>query len=118
MTRKKRPLNATEHAGDVYCMYDPKTRRIRISCDVRWMGKFFNDGHPIEIPNYNKNSKLRRKWRDAINKEFKNMEKNNVWRVIKKTDVPENRRLLGAKWVFKVKKNGVFKATLVAQGFS
>ena len=46
------------------------------------------------------------------------MEKNNIWRVIKKTDVPENRRLLGAKWVFKVKKNGVFKARLVAQGFS
>ena len=46
------------------------------------------------------------------------MEKNHVWRVIKKTDVPENRRLLGAKWVFKVKKNGIFKARLVAQGFS
>ena len=46
------------------------------------------------------------------------MEKNHVWRVIKKADVPENRRLLGAKWVFKVKKNGIFKARLVAQGFS
>ena len=67
---------------------------------------------------FNENSLLRLKWRAAINKEFENMEKNNVWRVIKKTDVPENRRLLGAKWVFKVKKNGVFKARLVAQGFS
>ena len=37
-------------------MYDPKTRRIRISCDLRWMGKFYNDGLPIEIPNYNKNN--------------------------------------------------------------
>ena len=46
------------------------------------------------------------------------MEKNQVWRVIKKTDVPGNRRLLGAKWVFKVKNNGIFKARLVAQGFS
>ena len=42
------------------------------------------------------------------------MKKNHMWRVIKKTNVPENRRLLGAKWVFKVKKNGVFKARLVA----
>ena len=57
-----------------------------------------------------KNSKLRLKWRDAINEEVENMEKNDIWRVIKKMDVPENRRLLGAKWVFKVKKNGVFKA--------
>ena len=159
-------------------MYDPKTRRIRISRDVRWMGKFYNNGNPTEIPNYNKNKsrnmklippairyddvekeinqnapenpttndvaevvlvggtdksykspvcfndtwynknyKLRAKWRNAINKEFENMEKNNISRVIKKTDVPENRRLFGAKWVFKVKKNGVFKTRLVAQGF-
>ena len=53
---------------------------------------------------YNKNPKLRLKWREAIKKEFENIEKNQVWRVIKKKDVPENRRLLGAKWVFKVKK--------------
>ena len=66
---------------------------------------------------YNENPKLRLKWREAIKKEFENMEKNQVWRVIKKTDVPENRRLFGAKWVFKVKKNGIFKARLVAQGF-
>ena len=46
------------------------------------------------------------------------MKKNHMWRVIKKTNVPENRRLLGAKWVFKVKKNGIFIARLVAQAFS
>ena len=36
-------------------MYDLNTKRIKISCDVRWMGKFFNDGHLIEIPNYKEN---------------------------------------------------------------
>ena len=46
------------------------------------------------------------------------MEKNHIWRVIKKTDVPENRRLPGAKCIFKVKKIEIFKARLVAQGFS
>ena len=35
---------ATEHAGDVYHMYDPNTRRIRISCDVRLMGNFIMKG--------------------------------------------------------------------------
>ena len=176
-----------EYAGDVYQMYDPSTKIIKIICDVGWMGKFYNDWHPIEIPEYkennsrnmksipppirydeaqkqsdlikqpineknilenpttndvaevvliggtdksygnpehfndawfNKNPKLWLKWREAIKTEFENMEKNHVWRVIKKTDVPENRRLLGAKWVFKVKKNGIFKARLVTQGFS
>ena len=43
---------ATEHAGGIYHMYNPSTKRIKISCDVRWMGKFNNDGYPIEIPDY------------------------------------------------------------------
>ena len=47
---------ATEHAGDAYCIYNPSTRRIKISCDVRWMGKFYNDGHPIDIPDYKENN--------------------------------------------------------------
>ena len=59
---------------------------------------------------YNENPKPQLKWIEAIKKEFVNMGKNHVWRVIKKTDVPENSRLLGAKWVFRVKKNGIFKA--------
>ena len=46
------------------------------------------------------------------------MENNCICRVIKKTEVPANRRLLGAKWVFKVKKNRIFKAKCAAQGFS
>ena len=37
------------------------------------------------------------------------MEKNHVWRVINEKRVPENRRLFGAKWVFKVKKIGFLK---------
>ena len=47
---------ATEHAGDVYCMYDPSTKRIKISRDVRLMGKFYNDGQLIEIPDYKENN--------------------------------------------------------------
>ena len=47
---------ATEHAGDVYRMYDPNTKRIKISRDVRWMGKFYIDGDPIKIPNYKENN--------------------------------------------------------------
>ena len=52
-------------------------------------------------------SQITLKWREAITKEFDNMEKNHILRVIKKMDVPENRRLLGAKWVFKVKKRNL-----------
>ena len=61
---------------------------------------------------------MRNNWENVIKKEFENMEKNDVWDICDINEKPENPRLLGAKWIFKVKKNGVFKARLVAQGFT
>ena len=46
---------ATEHASDIYCMHNHRTKRIKISRDVRWMGKFYNDGHLIKIPDNTEN---------------------------------------------------------------
>ena len=60
----------------------------------------------------------REKWREAIRKEFRDMLNKGVWRYRKTKDVPKDRRLIGSKWVFKVKKNGVFRARLVALGYS
>ena len=41
-----------------------------------------------------------------------------VWRYIKRRDVPQGRRLIGSKWVFKKKRNGVYRAQLCALGYS
>ena len=41
-----------------------------------------------------------------------------VWRNVKAGDVPKNRRLIGSKWVFKVKKDRTFRAQLCAIGYS
>ena len=60
----------------------------------------------------------RKNWRAAIKKEFDDMINKNVWSNTKKDLVPTNRRLIGCKWVFKVKKNGVYRARLVALGYS
>ena len=46
------------------------------------------------------------------------MEKNEVWDICNIREKPEYQRLLGTKWVFKVKKNGVLEARLVAQAFA
>ena len=45
------------------------------------------------------------------------MFKHNVWAKVKKTEIPSNRRVLGNKWVLKKKKNGVYRARLVALGY-
>ena len=41
-----------------------------------------------------------------------------VWRHVKRNDHPNDHRLVGCRWVFKVKRNGVYCARLVAKGFS
>ena len=60
----------------------------------------------------------REKWRTAIKKEFADMNNRNVWRNYKRHDLPHNRRCVKCKWVFKIKRNGVFRARLVACGYT
>ena len=56
-------------------------------------------------------------WRSAIRKEFKDMIAKKVWRKRHRSDVPDNCRCVKCKWVFKIKRNGVFRARLVACGY-
>ena len=57
-------------------------------------------------------------WPNAIKKEFNDMMKQGVWKRIPKTYVTKGRTLIGNKWVFKKKKNGIYWARLVALGYS
>ncbi len=58
------------------------------------------------------------KWREAIRKEFSNMNKQQVWRKIKCDKIPKGRHCVECKWVIKIKRNGIFWACLVACGYS
>ena len=49
----------------------------------------------------------RMKWQEGMKKEFNDFERRQVWRKIKVKDVPEGRKLVGCKWVYKLKRNGV-----------
>ena len=60
----------------------------------------------------------RHNWQVAIRKENKRMINRGVWRKIDKVRIPENRRLIGNKWVFKIKRDGTYRARLVALGYS
>ena len=41
-----------------------------------------------------------------------------VWRKIDRAKIPENRRLIGNKWVFKIRRDCTYRARLVALGYS
>ena len=54
----------------------------------------------------------RENWRTAIRKEIRSMIGRGVWRI------PNNKRLIGNKWVYKIKRDGTYRARLVALGYS
>jgi hypothetical protein len=57
------------------------------------------------------------KWRVASCKEFEDMKNKGVWEVIPNDKIPEGRRFVKSKWVFQIKRNGIFIARLVACGY-
>lgn len=65
-------------------------------------------------------SKYKTEWIRAMDDELQSIEQNETWKL---TDLPNNRKSIGCKWVFKIKRDDSgsiarFKARLVAQGFS
>ena len=57
-------------------------------------------------------------WQMAIRKEIKSMIDRRVWRKVDRKNIPNNRRLIGNKWVYKIKRDGTYRARLVALGYS
>jgi Reverse transcriptase (RNA-dependent DNA polymerase) len=60
----------------------------------------------------------RKMWREAIGKELNKMKEMRVWKKVKRSSMPKNKRCVKCKWVFDIKRNGVFRARLVACGYS
>ena len=64
-------------------------------------------------------SPFKEQWKEAIESEINSLKENNTWEIAK---IPDEKRPIKTKWVFKVKKNSKgeperFKARLVAKGY-
>ena len=62
--------------------------------------------------------KERDNWRAEIRKEIKSMIERGVSRKTDRKKIPSNRRLIGKKWVFKIRRDSTYRARLVALGYS
>ena len=67
---------------------------------------------------HNENPIDQNKWRDAIAKELNCMKDFRVWEVLKKVANLEGKKPIGNEWVFKIKRDGQFRARLVALGYN
>ena len=49
---------------------------------------------------------------------MRSMVDREVWRKTERKKIPNDRRLIGNKWVFKIERDGTYRARLVALGYS
>jgi hypothetical protein len=76
---------------------------------------FFADNDPL---NFNE-AVTEEKWIEVMNEEIHVIEKNGTWKL---TNLLENKKAIGVKWVYKTKKNAKgevqrYKARLVVKGY-
>uniref|UniRef100_A0A0A9YB70 Copia protein n=1 Tax=Lygus hesperus TaxID=30085 RepID=A0A0A9YB70_LYGHE len=75
---------------------------------------------PSEIPNSFEEAIEMKGWKDAIQVELNNLERNETWEVIPKSAMPVNQKLIDTRWIFTMKDQDgqdLKKARLVARGF-
>jgi hypothetical protein len=74
----------------------------------------------FEVPNnfndawYNKCHWQRKRWQEAITNETTKMKQQIVWKFVKKSTMKKGRNCIKCKWVFDIKRDGTFRARLVA----
>ncbi len=79
------------------------------------------DPASISLPNTFKEAKASShsaQWIAAMNKELASLKANNVYDLIPRTSVPAGYKVIGSRWVFKVKSDYTFKARVVCQGYA
>lgn len=57
-------------------------------------------------------------WTKAMDKEMKRLKENQVYDLVPKSSVPPTCKIIGTRWVYKVKSDFTFKARIVCQGWS
>ncbi|MGL5074938.1 MAG: reverse transcriptase domain-containing protein, partial [Waterburya sp.] len=77
-----------------------------------------NEAKTFQEAWYHNDQEKQQKWRTVIRKEFQDMIKRGVWVNVNRSSIPEGRKLIGSKWVFKEKRDGRFRARLVCLGYS
>jgi hypothetical protein len=76
------------------------------------------DPETFEDAYYHQNLEEKMRWREEISKEFDVMKEKGVYEKMCKSDLPNGRTCIKNKWVFKIKRNGTFRARLVACRYS
>jgi hypothetical protein len=60
------------------------------------------------------NRRDRRQWEKAMDTEIKSIMRNNTWKLVAR---PSGKKVIGSRWIYKLKHGGLHKARFVAKGY-
>ena len=60
------------------------------------------------------NRRDRRQWEKAMDTEIKSIMRNNTWKLVAR---PPGKRVIGSRWIYKLKYGGLHKAHFIAKGY-
>ena len=85
------------------------------------LGSFWGGQDKKQIPNTFKEAMTlsqAARWKVASDNEIASLEKHGVYELVPITSVPNLRIVIGTRWVYKIKADGVYKGRLVVLGWS
>ena len=77
-------------------------------------------GEPDRVPNTFKEAMgllQAAHWKTASDKEIASLERHGVFNLVPITSVPAGHKVVGTRWVLKIKVDNTYKGRLVVQGF-
>ena len=119
-----RPSKKLSHEmRNLHTFYNPTLEDMGNSEHAEFL--FLSTGNQVKEPEtfneawFHDNPEEKIGWRDAIEKELSDMHlKQEIWDKVAIKDIPYGRKLIGSRWVFKRKKNGIYRARLCALGYN
>lgn len=68
----------------------------------------------VDIPKSVEEALTNEQWKKAMKNEYRHLTENKTWELV---ELPKDKKVIGHKWVFVKKNDGMFKARLVALGY-
>ena len=90
-----------------------------IACVGAGIGGGFENTSELHVMKYREAmaGDFKDKWEEAVLEEHERMVKHNVWKPVKRDEMPRHAKPLTSTWAMKKKSNGKYRARLNARGF-
>ena len=109
----------TEHRSDGAQEHTMEVLLEYVLATSNPLSEHSSDGEVIAIPNMFKEameSPQGVKWKEASDNEMASLENHEVFDLVSLASVPSEKKVIGTKWVFKVKADHTLKGRAVVQG--